>query len=82
MRKLKLKIRYKIRDLYKSISDFKKGYQSITNIIKDDKDDLFLDSYSTVARWNNLCSQLLNVLGIRQTDIYTQQNPEFRSLVP
>jgi hypothetical protein len=29
-----------IRDLYRGISDFKKGYQSRTNIVKDDKGDL------------------------------------------
>ena len=28
-----------IRDLYKGISDFKKGYQSRTNIVKDEKGD-------------------------------------------
>jgi SLT domain-containing protein len=35
-----------IRDLYRGISDFKKGYQPRTNIVKDVKGDLFADSYS------------------------------------
>jgi dsDNA-specific endonuclease/ATPase MutS2 len=32
------KIKY-IRDLYRGINDFKKGYQPRTNIVKDDKGD-------------------------------------------
>ena len=35
-----------IRDLYRGISDFKKGYQPITNIVKDHKGDLVADSHS------------------------------------
>jgi hypothetical protein len=40
-------------DLYRGISDFKKGYQPRTNIVKDDKGDLVTDSYSIVARWRS-----------------------------
>jgi hypothetical protein len=43
-----------------------------TNIIKYNKGDLFKDSHSTVARWSQFGSQLLNVLGasnVRQSDI-------------
>jgi len=50
-----------IRDLSRGISDFKKGYQPRTNIIKDEKGDLVVDSHSIVARWRNHFSQLLNV---------------------
>ena len=39
-----------IRDLYRGISDFKKGYQPRTNIVKDDKGDLVADSHSILAR--------------------------------
>jgi hypothetical protein len=35
-----------IRDLYKCIYDFKRGYHPRTNIVKDEKCDLFADSYS------------------------------------
>ena len=35
-----------IRDFYRGISDFKKGYQPRTNIVKDEKGDIFADSYS------------------------------------
>ena len=34
-----------IRDLYRGISDFKKGYQPRTNIVKDEKVDLVTDSH-------------------------------------
>jgi len=50
-----------IRDLYRGISDFKKGYQHRTNIIKEEKSDLLRDSPSILARCRNHFSQLLNV---------------------
>ena len=33
-----------IRDLYRGISDFKKGYQPRTNVVIDEKGDLVADS--------------------------------------
>ena len=53
-----------IRDLYRSISDFKKGYQPRTNIVKDEKGNVVADCYSIVASWRNDFSQLLNVHGV------------------
>ena len=47
--------------MYRGISDFKKGYQPRTNIIKDEKGDLVVDSHSILTRWRNHFSQLLNV---------------------
>jgi hypothetical protein len=35
-----------IRDLYRGISKFKKGYQPRTNIVKDVDGDLLVDSHS------------------------------------
>jgi len=35
-----------IRDLYRGISDFNKGYQPRTNLVKDEKYDLVVDSCS------------------------------------
>jgi len=61
-----------IRDLCGSFSDFKKGYQPTTNIVKDDKGDLVADSLTILARWRNYFSQLLNIHGVnngRQTEI-------------
>ena len=62
--------------MYKGISDFKKGYQSRTNIVKDEKGDLVTDSFSILARWRNYFSQLLNVHGVndvRQREIHTAE---------
>jgi hypothetical protein len=62
--------------LYSGISDFQKGYQPRTNIVKDEKGDLFTDSHSIFFRWRNDFSQLLNVLGVsvvRQTEIHTAE---------
>jgi hypothetical protein len=53
-----------IRDLYRCINDFKKGYQPRTLIVKDEKGDLIADSHSTMARWRNYFSQILNVRGL------------------
>ena len=39
-----------IRDLYRGISDFKKGYQPRTNIVMDETGDLVTGSYSILAR--------------------------------
>ena len=36
-----------IRDLYKVISDLKKGYLPKTNIVKDEKGDWITDSHSS-----------------------------------
>ena len=33
-----------VRDLYRSINDFKKGYQPRTTIVKDEKEDVVADS--------------------------------------
>jgi len=67
-----------IRDLYRGINDFKKGYHPRTNIVKDDKGDLVADSHSTVAKWRNYFSQILNVLYMELMMLgrqkYTQQN--------
>ena len=65
-----------IRDLYRGINDFKKGYQSKTNIVKDKKGDFIGDPLSIVARWKNHFSQLLNIPGakdVRQTEIHTAE---------
>jgi hypothetical protein len=52
--------------LYRGISDFKKEYQPRTNIGKDEESDLVADSHSTLGRWKNYFSQLLNVHGVNE----------------
>ena len=54
-----------IRDLYRGINDFKKGYQTRCNIVKDEKVDLVADSHSIVARWRKYFSHLFNVHGVK-----------------
>jgi len=49
-----------IRNLYRGINDFKKGYPSTTTFVKE-KGDLATDSHSILAWWRNHFSQLLNV---------------------
>jgi hypothetical protein len=65
-----------IRDLYTSRNEFKTGYQSRTNLIKEEKDDQLADSHSVLNRWRNHFCQLLNVQGdndVRQTAIHTAE---------
>jgi len=65
-----------VRDLYRGIKDFKKGYQPRCNIVKDEKGDLVADSHSIVAGWRNYFSQLFNVHGDKddgQAEIHTAE---------
>ena len=57
------------------ISDFMKGYQPVTNVLKDEKCDLVTDCHSILAGWRNHFSQLWNVHGVNDVrQKYTQQN--------
>ena len=70
------KIKKKIRDLYRGISDFRTNYQPRTDILKDQKSDLVTDSDNILAMWRNHFSQLLNihrVNDVRQTEIHTAE---------
>jgi hypothetical protein len=65
-----------IRDLYRGINEFKKAYQPIINIIKDQNDNLLADPQNVLNRWKNFFNQVLNVHGVhdvRQIDIYTAE---------
>ena len=55
-----------IRNLYRGINDFKKGYQPRCNIVKYEKGHLVADSHSIVASWRNYFSQLFNVNGFKE----------------
>jgi len=62
-----------IRGLYRGINDFKKGYQPISNIVKDEKSDLFTGSHNILARWSKHFSQLFivhEISNVRQTDLH------------
>jgi hypothetical protein len=65
-----------IRDLYRAITEFKKGYQSKTNLVKDERGDLLVDPKKILNRLKNYFCQLLNVQGaggVRQTEIHTAE---------
>jgi hypothetical protein len=65
-----------VRDFYRGINDFKKGYQPRTNIAKDEQGDLVVDFHSILDRWRNYFSQLLNVHGVNdvgQAEIHTAE---------
>jgi hypothetical protein len=65
-----------IRDLYRGINEFKRGYQPRTTLVKDDNGDLLADSNTIVNRWKSYFSQLLNIHNIsddRQIEIHTAE---------
>jgi hypothetical protein len=65
-----------IRDMYNGITEFKKGYQPRTDLVKDDRDDLLADPHRILNKWKNYFCQLLNVQevgGVRETEIQTSQ---------
>jgi hypothetical protein len=65
-----------IRHLYTGITEFKKGHQPKTNLVKDERGDLLADPQKISTRWKNYFCQLLNVQGpggIRQTEIHTAE---------
>jgi hypothetical protein len=54
-----------IRDLYREINEFKRGYQLRSNLAKDEN--------GILNRWNNCFSQLLNVHNVsdgRQIEVH------------
>jgi hypothetical protein len=62
-----------IRDLYRDINEFKKGYQPRTNLVKDERCDLLADPNKILNRWKNYFCELLNLHGaggVRQTEIH------------
>jgi hypothetical protein len=63
-----------IRDLYRGITECKKGYQPKSNLVKDERGDLLVDPRQILTRWKIYFCQLLNVQGsggIMQTEIHT-----------
>jgi hypothetical protein len=61
-----------IRDLYRGINEFKRGYQLQSNLVKDENGDLLADSENVFNRWKNYFSHLWNVC-IRQIEIHTAE---------
>jgi hypothetical protein len=46
-----------IRDLYKGITEFKKGYQPRTNLVKVEESALLADPHKILNRWKNYWSR-------------------------
>jgi len=65
-----------IRDLYKGINYFKKGYQPRCNMLKDVKGELVADSHSIVGRWRKYFPSNSTCIWLRTLSMqkYTQQN--------
>jgi hypothetical protein len=62
-----------IRDLYRGINGFKRGYQPRNNLVNDENGDLLADSQNILNRWKNYFSQLLNVHNVsdvRQIEVH------------
>jgi di/tripeptidase len=62
-----------IRDLYRGLNEFKRGYQPRNNLVKHKNVHLLADSH-ILNRWKKNFSQLLNVYSIsnvKQTEIHT-----------
>jgi hypothetical protein len=61
-----------IRDLYRSINEFKKGYQPRITIIKDDNGNLLAEPQIVLNRLKNFFNQVLNVHGVHDVrQMYT-----------
>jgi hypothetical protein len=66
-----------IKDLYRGVNEFKKGYQPRTNLVKDERGDLLADIHKSLNMWKNYFCQLLNVHeagGVRQTEMHTAES--------
>jgi hypothetical protein len=50
-----------IRDLYRGIYEFKRGYQPRSNIMKDENGDLLADSHNILNWRKNYFSQLMTL---------------------
>jgi hypothetical protein len=65
-----------IRDMYRGINEYKRGYQPRINVVKDENDDLLADSHNILNRWKNNFSQLLNVHNVsdaRQVEVHAAE---------
>jgi hypothetical protein len=52
-----------IRDLYRGINEFKKGYQPRTNLVQEERGDLLADPHKIFNRWENYMSAVERTRG-------------------
>jgi hypothetical protein len=65
-----------MKDMYRGINGFKKGYEPRINIRKDDDLNLIAHLQSILNRWKHFFNQVLNVHwvhNVRQMDIHTAE---------
>jgi hypothetical protein len=65
-----------IRDLFRGINGFKRGYKPRSNLVKDENGDLVADSYNIMNSWKNHLFQLLNIhrfSDVKQVEIHTAE---------
>jgi len=65
-------------ELHRRINEFREAYQLRTDLVKDENDDLFEDSYGILNRWKNYFCQILNLHGVKMLG---RQNRIWLSLV-
>jgi hypothetical protein len=58
-----------IRDLYREINEFNRGYQPRSNLVKDENGDLLAESHNILNRWKKYLSQLLNVRNVSDVQL-------------
>jgi hypothetical protein len=74
-----------IRELYRGINEFKKGYQPRIHIIRHENGNLLAYPQSVLNRCQNFFNQVLNIHGfhdVRQMDIHTRVYPKFSDWLP
>jgi hypothetical protein len=60
-----------LRELYRGINEYKRGYQPGSNLMKDENGDLLAHSHSILNRWKNYFFQLLNVHRVSDRNKYS-----------
>jgi hypothetical protein len=58
-----MNFKFTVKDLYRGISDFKKGYQPRTDIVKDEKHDLVTDCHKYFGWEEELILSALECIG-------------------
>jgi hypothetical protein len=66
-----------IRDMYRGINYFKKGYQPRTNLVKDERGDLLAIPHKILNRWMDKLTQLIaeSIKGRHIPVVMGVQNP-------
>jgi hypothetical protein len=65
-----------VKDLYRGINEFKRGYQPRSNLVKDENDDDLAYCHNILNWCKNYFAQLLNVYSdsdVRQIEIHTAE---------